>query len=137
MAHHWQDAVQGEEGGEEQWVYPHTAEDIDKRRNTIWKSVRSRPIPEACMGAERREGTPRRLNWWHQTMDYSGKGKGGGVYGGLRWLSAPRPLAARPPAPSRLPPAGAPLAAAVAGSAAGHGGTGALDTLWRAAHFYN
>ena len=60
-------------GKEKEWVYPHTVEVlaaaglqplrhyIDKRRNTIWKSVRSWLILEACMGAERREGTPAAL----------------------------------------------------------------------------
>ena len=61
------------QGGEEQLVYPHIADVlaaaglhllrhyIDKRRHTIWKSVRRQPILEECMGAERREGTPSRL----------------------------------------------------------------------------
>ena len=55
------------------------------------------------------------INYWDIIiMDYSGKGKGKEAEstGGLRWLSAPRPLAARTPAPSRLPRAGAPSAAA-------------------------
>ena len=58
---------------------------IDKRRHIIWKSVWSRPILEACMGAERQEGTPRCLNWWHQTMDYTGErgGEEAGTTGGL------------------------------------------------------
>ena len=61
--------------GEEEWIHQHTADVlaaeglhplrhyIDKQRHTIWKSVRSRPILQECMGAERREGTPGRLNW--------------------------------------------------------------------------
>ena len=67
------------------------------------------------------------INYWDIIiMDYSGKGKGKEAEstGGLRWLSAPRPLAARTPAPSRLPRAGAPSAAMVAGRAAGHGKAG-------------
>ena len=118
-------------------MYPHTADVlaaaglhrlrhyIDKWRNTIWKSVRSRPILEECMGAERQEGIPRRLNWWHQTMDYSGEGVGKEAVstGGLKWLSAPRPLADRNPTPSRPPCAGAP-ATKVASKAAKHSGAG-------------
>ena len=55
------------------------------------------------MGAERGEGTPRRLNWCHQTMDYTGEGEGkeAGTTGGLN--SSPL-LAPTPPAPP-LPPA--------------------------------
>ena len=55
---------------------------------------------------------------------YHGEGKGGGIYGGLSWLSAPRPFAARIPDPSCPPRAGARSAAAVASRAAGYGGTG-------------
>ena len=139
------------QGGEEQWVYPHTAEVlaaaglqplrhyIDKRRNTIWKSVRNRPTLAACRRAERREGTPRRLNWWNQTMDYTGEGKGkeaestGGLNGpALPARSPPAPPpppARRAPAPPRRPRSPVELMDTAEQEA--------LDTLWRAAHFHD
>ena len=69
-------------GDEEQWVYPHTADAdvlaaaglhplrhyINERRHIIWKSVRRRPILEACIGAQRREGTPCTIPWTTLTL---------------------------------------------------------------------
>ena len=137
--------------GEEEWVYPHTADVlaaaglqplrhyIDKRRNTIWKSVRGRPILEECMGAERRGGTPRRLNWWHQTMDYTGEGVGkeAGSTGRSDGLALPaRSPPATPPPPARRVPAPAPprREPMPRTSAAEQE---ALDALWQAAHFHD
>ena len=114
---------------------------IDKRRHTIWKSVRSRPILEECMGAERREGTPRRLNWWHQTMDYTGKGEGkeAGATGGLdssALLARSPPAPAPPPPPARraaAPPPRPRSPVELLDTAEQE----ALDALWRAAHFHD
>ena len=55
------------------------------------------------MGAERQEDTPRHLNWWHQTIDYTGEGEGkeAGATGGL---NSSTPLARSPPATPPLPP---------------------------------
>ena len=138
-------------GGKEQWIYPHTAEVLaaaglqplhhytDKWRNTIWKSVRNRPILEACMGAEHREGTPRRLDWWHQTMDYYGEGEEkeaestGGLNGPAlpaRLPHAPQPPPARhAPAPPRRPRSPVEMLDTAEQEA--------LDALWRAAHFHD
>ena len=71
---------------------------IDKRRATTAKSIRDRPVLVECMGAERREGTPRRLCWWQQVLDYSGEAEGGeaGPTEGLDSLASP---ARAPPAP--------------------------------------
>ena len=56
--------------GEEVWIYPHSANVmaaaglrpirhyIDKRRATIAKTIRDRPILLWCLRAERLEGTP-------------------------------------------------------------------------------
>ena len=132
-------------------MYPHiadvlTAADlpslrhyIDKRRHTIWKSVRRWPILEACMGAERREGTPHRLNWWHQTMDYTGEGEGkeAGSTGGL--ISSAR-LARSPPAPPPLPARRVPAPPPQPRSPVDLLDTAkqeALDALRRAAHFHD
>ena len=81
------------------------------------------------MGAARREGNPRRLEWWQQTLDYMDEEEGeeAGSAGGLRWLSTPRPLATHTTAPSRPPRAGAPLAAMVASGAVGQGGVGGIE----------
>ena len=151
MAHHLQDAVQCEEGREEEWVYTHTANVLaeaglhplrnilDKCRKTICKSVRGRPILEECMGAERRGGTPRRLNWWHQTMDYTGEGVGkeAGSTGGLNGSALPArsppttppPPARRAPAPPWRPRSPVELLDTVDQET--------LDVLWGAAHFHD
>ena len=72
-------------GGEEVWIYPHSADVlaevglrllrhyIDKRRATIAKTIRDRPILLECGRAERLEGTPCRLCWWQQILDYSAR----------------------------------------------------------------
>ena len=91
------------------------------------KSIQGRPILLECMGAERREGTLRRLDWWHLILDYSNEteGEAAGPPKGLD-SSAPPPaclLAAHTTAPSRLPGAGVPAATAVASGAAGNGRT--------------
>ena len=72
-------------GKDDLWVYPHSADElaaaglhplrhyIDKRRAAIAKTIQGRPTLLECMGAERSEGTPRRLSWWHQVLDYKGE----------------------------------------------------------------
>ena len=89
------------------------------------------------MGAERRGGTPRRLNWWHQIMDYTGEGVGkeAGSTGGSNGLALPArsppatppPPARRAPAPPRRPRSPVELLDTAEQEA--------LDALWRAAHF--
>ena len=137
--------------GEEQWVYPHTADVlaaaglrplrhyIDKRRATIYKVVQDRPVLMECRGTERREGTPRRLNWWHQTLDYSGEEEGeeAGPTRGLNSSALPArspstplpPPARRAPAPPRRPRSPVELLDTAEQEA--------LDALWTAAHFHD
>ena len=63
------------------------------------------------MGVEHQEGTPRRLNWWHQTLDYMSEDeeKKAELMGGLNSsvLPARSPPARRPlpPSPARRAPA--------------------------------
>ena len=112
-------------GQEDIWVYPHSADVleaaglhplrhyIDKRRATIATTIQGRPTLLECMGAERSEGTPRRLSWWHQVLDYKGEeaageeGKEAGDTGGLNSYAPPAcslaPTMNPPPPP--LPPA--------------------------------
>ena len=42
------------------------AEYIAKRRQTVHRTIVDRPILEECRGAERRCGSPVRLQWWEQ-----------------------------------------------------------------------
>ena len=138
-------------GDEEEWVYPHTADVlvaaglhqlrhyIDKRRNTIWKSVWGRPILEECMEAERRGGTPRRHNWWHQIMDYTGEGveKEAGSTGGSNGLALPArsPPATPPPSARRVPAPAPPRREPMPRVSTAE--QEALDALWSAAHFHD
>ena len=108
-----------------EWVYPHTADVlraaglqtlehyIDKRRHTIATTIQGRPILEECRRAERLTGTPLRLNWWKQRLDYTGeeakgeKGKEAGDTGGLNSYAppacSPAPTVNPPPPPLPLP----------------------------------
>ena len=64
----------------EKWVYPHSADVlaaahlqtieyyIQKRRHTVYNTIRDRDILKECEGAERRRGTPPRLFWAEQDM---------------------------------------------------------------------
>ena len=133
----------------EEWIYPHAADVlattglhplhhyIDKRRNTIYTSVRNWPILLECMGAECREGTSCRLNWWHQTLDYMGKGEGKEARptGGLdsSALSASSPPTPPPPTVRRAPaPPQRPRSPVVLLNTAEQ-----EHALWRATHFHD
>ena len=132
-------------------MYPHTADVlaaaglrplrhyIDKRRATIYKVVQDRPVLLECRGAERREGTPRRLNWWHQTLDYSGEEEGEEAEstGGLNSSALP---ARSPPIPTSPSARCAPAPPWRSQSSVERLDTAeqeALDALWTAAHFHD
>ena len=76
---------------------------INKRRATIYKSAGRWPILMECMGAKRWEGTPRRLKWWHQTLDYTGEDEGEEAEstGGLDSSALPARSPPMPPLPRR------------------------------------
>lgn len=118
VVHHQKDAVPREARGKEKWAYSHSADVltvtgphilhhcIDKHQINIYKTTQSRPILLGCMGSERLEGTPRRLCWWQQTLDYifgrGGEREEAGPTGSLdspmppAWCSPPIP----PPPPA-------------------------------------
>ena len=82
-------------------------------------------------GAERQEGTPRRLCWWQQVLDYSGEAEGGeaGPTGGLDSLaSLARALPAPPPPPARRV---SPVRRMTTAEEE------AFDALWAAANFHD
>ena len=78
-----------------EWVYPHSADVlvaahlqtieyyIQKRRHTVYNTIRGRDVLKECEGAERRRGTPPRLFWAEQDMtgpeqrEYLWGGRGG------------------------------------------------------------
>ena len=91
------------------------------------------------MGAERREGTPRRLNWCHQTMDYTGEGEGeevGSTGGIISSALLARPSPAPPSPPVRRAPASPPRPRSPV-ELLDTMEQEALDALWRAAHFHD
>ena len=130
------------------FIYPHSADVlvaaglqplrhyIDKRRATTTKSIQDRPVLVECMGAKRREGTPRRVCWWQQVLDYAGEEEGGnaGPTEGLESLAPPArtpptplsPSARRAPAPRRSPVGLMTMAEEEA-----------FDALMAAAHFHD
>ena len=127
------------------WVYPHSADVlaaaglhplrhyIDKRRATTAKSIQDRPVLVECMGAERREGTPRRLCWWQQVLDYAGEEEGeeAGPTEGLESLAPP---ARRPPTPPPPPARRARVSPVRQMTTAEEE---AFDALMAAAHFHD
>ena len=76
------------------WVYPHSADVlaathlqtieyyIQKRRHTVYNTIRGRDVLKECKGAERRCGTPPCLFWAEQDMavpeqrEYGTEGEG-------------------------------------------------------------
>ena len=140
-------------GEAERWVYPHSADVlraaglrplrhyIDKRRATIAKTIRDRPILGECQRVERLEGTPCRLLWWQQILDYSGEEEGeeAGHGGGLDSEAPPaRSPPPPPPPPARRAPAAPPRRrrerpVELLNTAEQE----AQDALWVAAHFHD
>ena len=140
------------------WTYPHSADVlreaglktikhyIDKRRNTIATTIQDRPILEECRRAERLTGTPCRLRWWQQRLDYTGEEeREGGGGGGLKRYSPhsnPRP-ASRPGAASHRRPQSTSTCSSQGAAMRPREDEGrgtaeeeaAIDALFRAAHF--
>ena len=65
----------------ETWVYPKSADVLEKanlktireyvakRRQTVFRAIKDRPILRECRGAERLRGSPVRLSWWEQEFE--------------------------------------------------------------------
>ena len=74
------------------WEYPHSADVLEaaglstiadtiaKRRSNIAKTIEGRQILKECREAERRRGSPPRIMWWDQELDFIEEG---GSDGGL------------------------------------------------------
>ena len=68
------------------WTYPHSADVLQpaglrpvahciaKRRRNIAKTIQGRGILKECREAERRRGTPSRMMWWDQKLDFVEEG---------------------------------------------------------------
>ena len=131
-------------------IYPHTAGVlaaaglpplryyINKRHATIFKSVQRRPILLECMRVERRESTPRCLNWWHKVLDHSGEEEGveAESTGGLDSQTLPDGSPPTPPpSPARRAPA-PPWRPRSPVELMDTAEQEVLDAFWRAAHFH-
>ena len=96
---------------------------------------------EECRGAERLEGTPCRLLWWQQILDYKGEEEGeeAGHRGGLESEAPPARSPPTPlPPPARRAPAAPPRRrrerpVELLSTAEQE----AQDALWAAAHFHD
>ena len=75
------------------WKYPNSvdvleaaglqtiANTIAKRLSNIARTIEGRQVLKECREAKRRRGSPPRIMWWDQDLDFIEEGSGGGGLG--------------------------------------------------------